>query len=500
MEFKTSKYDFEEGNVMGEPVSPSSQSLSTSVMTLGINIILEFEQPIPDIDCTLTRLADALLPKNPLFSCILEENEKGAMMWKKTKVKVDDHIFIPKFPLGLECYDSLVNDYVCNLHLRPFNYSIPLWEFHLLTYKTSQAEATWIIRVHHAVGDGISLMSTLFSFVTRADNPTLSPTFPQPRKLNVLMEKKLQGTQNWFILKHFQMLWCMVLVLWYTMLDVIHCLLRVMGWMEDSKLPMRGPPGVEFLPISVSHIDFSLRDLKQIRNRIGGTVNDVISGIIFCGVQRYVQISLLAGGEQSLEDAYEKRSIPKHSITMKNKRATALTMINMRTLAGLENLEEMMKPNTQIRWGNHYGMLRVPIPLKNMKNPLDFVKMTKCIFDRQKMSLGVFAIAKIMGYIGRFRGAKALAKCAYKTSTSSTMMISNMIGPKEKIAIDGNVVKRFSFYVSGGPTALAVFVLSYMDTITIQVLAQKDYINIDIILNLFREAFEEIKEASIHDL
>ncbi|XP_057841381.2 wax ester synthase/diacylglycerol acyltransferase 11 isoform X2 [Cryptomeria japonica] len=301
MEFKTSKYDFEEGNVMGEPVSPSSQSLSTSVMTLGINIILEFEQPIPDIDCTLTRLADALLPKNPLFSCIL-------------------------------------------------------------------------------------------------------------------------------------------------------------------------------------------------------TVNDVMCGIIFSGFQRYVQISLSTGEEQSLEDAHEKRSIPNDTKKMNDKRATALTMINTRILTGLENLEEMMKSNTQVRWGNHYAMLQVPIPLKNMENPLEFIKMAKCTIDRQKMSFGVFATTKILGYLGRFRGAKALAKCAYKTIASSTMIISNMIGPKEKIAIDGNIVKRFSFYVSGGPITLATFIISYMDTITVQVLAQKDYINIDVLLNLFREAFEEINEASIHGI
>ncbi|KAH9322745.1 hypothetical protein KI387_017384, partial [Taxus chinensis] len=445
------KYD-EEG-VVGEAVSPSSQSLSTSIFSLCIQIILEFEQPVVDIDRSKKTLADALLPKNPRFSSILEEDEKGVLRWKKTTVNIDDHLFIPEFPPGHESYDSLVNEYISNLCITPFNHCRPLWEFHLLNHKTTKAQATLIIKVHHAIGDGISLMSALFSCVTRADNPTIPPTFPAFRKFNFIEAKGFKGNYDFSIFKYFGKLWYVVLVLWYTMVDVMDGLLRMMGWKEDSKLPIRGPPGVENLPVTISSTEFPLVDIKQIKTCIGATVNDVLTGIIFCGIQRYLQICLSTGEEQSILDAYEKRSKPNDTVIkqMQNLRVTSLAMINMRVLARLKNSEEMVNETTEVMWGNQFGFLHLSIPLKNVKNSLDFVKRAKCIIDRRKMSLGIFAIPKILGSLGRLKGAQALAKCAYNTIASTTMAISNMIGPMEKIAIDQNIIKRFSFFVSGAP-------------------------------------------------
>ncbi|KAH9322748.1 hypothetical protein KI387_017387, partial [Taxus chinensis] len=237
------------------------------------------------------------------------------------------------------------------------------------------------------------------------------------------------------------------------MVDVMDGLLRMMGWKEDSKLPIRGPPGVEYLPVAISSTDFPLADIKQIKTCTGATVNDVLTGIIFCGIRHYLQICLSTGEEQSLHEAYEKRCEPNDIIIkqMKNLRVTSLAMMNKRALAPLKNLEEMMNGNTAVMWGNHFGFLHFSIPLQSVENSLEFVKMAKCILDRCKMSLGMFAITNILGSLGRLKGAQALAKCAYNTIASTTMAISNMIGPAEKIAIDENIIKRFSFFVSGAP-------------------------------------------------
>jgi len=45
---------------------------------------------------------------------------------------------------------------------------------------------------------------------------------------------------------------------------------------------------------------------------------------------------------------------------------------------------------------------------------------------------------------------------------------------------------------------LYVSILSYMDTIKVQVMAPKAYIDANMLSKCFMEAFEEIKEASIH--
>jgi len=107
-----------------------------------------------------------------------KEDDRGVLRWQKTTVNVDDHVSIAEFPPGQESYDACVDDYISKLALTPLDESRPLWEFHVLNYKTSKAGATLVIKIHHSLGDGTSIMSTLFSIVSRVDNPNLPPTFP----------------------------------------------------------------------------------------------------------------------------------------------------------------------------------------------------------------------------------------------------------------------------------------------------------------------------------
>ena len=122
----------------------------------------------------------------------------------------------------------------------------------------------------------------------------------------------------------YQTLWYFILLVWYTIVDVIISLLRTTRWINDSQLPIRGPPGVEHMPPTLSSATIQLEDIRQIKNNLGGvcdhshmlavlihivwftciltpllcstqTVNDVITGVIFYGMQRYLQIRLSAG-------------------------------------------------------------------------------------------------------------------------------------------------------------------------------------------------------------
>jgi len=46
---------------------------------------------------------------------------------------------------------------------------------------------------------------------------------------------------------------------------------------------------------------------------------------------------------------------------------------------------------------------------------------------------------------------QAISRYLYNTLSNTTMMLSNMIGPMEKVAIHGNPIKSFSFFVTGLP-------------------------------------------------
>jgi len=194
-----------------------------------------------------------------------KEDDCGVLRWQKTTVNTKNHTFIAEFPTGEDSYDACVDDYISKLAVAPFDHSRPLCEFHFLNYKTNKAKATMVFRFHHALGDGISFMSTLFCIARRVDNPDLPPTFPTAKPS---IQSSHSG--NTLLTKFIQRLWYMMLVLWYTLVDVISSSLSMTGWISDSQMPIRGSPGVKNMPVALSSATFLLDDIKQIKNSVGG--------------------------------------------------------------------------------------------------------------------------------------------------------------------------------------------------------------------------------------
>ncbi|KAH9297833.1 hypothetical protein KI387_029515, partial [Taxus chinensis] len=83
--------------------------------------------------------------------------------------------------------------------------------------------------------------------------------------------------------------------------------------MGDSRSPFRGHARVEMLPKDMASNTFKLHDIREIKNSVGGIVNDVVMGVVFYGFRQYCQMEL---------------SDPKQ---IENLRVTAMTLINTRT-------------------------------------------------------------------------------------------------------------------------------------------------------------------------
>lgn len=219
-------------------------------------------------------------------------------------------------------------------------------------------------------------------------------------------------------------------------------------------------------------------------------MNDVVTGIIFYGLHRYL-LTILSGEMNSETNSATVLN------EMENLRVTALALINTRSLSGLQNIEEMLKSHTETPWGNHFGFLHSRIPLGKIENPLEFVQRAKRLLERKKMSRAVFLTSKMLSYLTRFRGAQASAKIVYNTGAKTTLAISNLVGPLEKVAMAGNPVKDFFFCLSGAPQTLFVGILSYAGNLRVQAIGTRGYVEADILSTCFAEAFEEIKQASV---
>ncbi|MCH92014.1 O-acyltransferase WSD1-like, partial [Trifolium medium] len=200
---------------------------------------------------------------------------------------------------------------------------------------------------------------------------------------------------------------------------------------EDDITPVRsGYERTESLPVTLSNISLSLDQIKEIKSKLGVTINDVVCGMIFYGIRLY------------MEEMNEKT---------KKSNSTAVVMLNTRNIGGYQSLKEMQKPESKGLWGNQISFLQVSIPKLSQPDPLEFVWESRKLIQRKRRSFSVHLIGLLMNLEMKLRDPKAVAKIIYDTIGNSSVLFSNMVGPVEKMALANNPVNGLYFTMTGGP-------------------------------------------------
>ncbi|XP_050248324.1 wax ester synthase/diacylglycerol acyltransferase 4-like [Quercus robur] len=460
--------EFEEGL---EPVSPTGQYFNSSVLSVSIIAVMEFEIPINNLPSIMSLVKDVFLPINPRFSSIMVTGEKGEKQWKRVEVKLEDHINVPIFPIELSpgSYDEYFDDYISKIAMNHFPQNKPLWEIHIVKYPTSNASGTIIFKLHHALGDGYSLMGALLSSMQRADNPSLPLTFPFCQRSESKSDRLSRGVSQ------------LVSLIFNTIHDFGWSMLKS-NLIEDDRTPIRsGEKGVEFRPITISTMTFSLDHIKFIKDKLGVTINDVITGIIFFGTRLYMQ-----------------------EVSQKSSKAdsTAIVLLSTRTVKGYKSVKEMIKPESDTPWGNQFGLLHVSIPkFTNLKssNPLEFVLKVHKIIRKKRNSSSVYFTGCLLSIMKKLKGPEAASKYIHRASNYSSMSISNMIGPVEQMALVKHPVKGLYFMTVKGPQSLTITMVSYMGNLRVAVGSEKGFLDPHKFKSCVINAFEMTLQAA-HDI
>ncbi|CAI7789180.1 unnamed protein product [Closterium sp. NIES-53] len=289
--------------------------------------------------------------------------------------------------------------------LPPFDPNRPLWQVHLIHLPAGtrpseprQRHSAAVFRIHHALGDGISLMSLLLAATRRTDNPDLLPSLPGSlgastrQKTSSSSEPPLSSSDGsssgtnrssiseggsskgkeaaaelsrkkgsfrrlltllWVALVRAVLaVWRMVRVIVNTTMQILEYL-AVLLWVADTPTPIKGGPHLHChaLPrcFAVSP-EMSLEDVSTIRKAVKGTtVNDVMLTVISGGIERYLVLLGITNGGSPLP----------HRL-----RVSALALFNLRPAPGLQELSELMAgQRSQARWGNHLGNILLPLPI-----------------------------------------------------------------------------------------------------------------------------------------
>ncbi|XP_020233929.1 O-acyltransferase WSD1 [Cajanus cajan] len=464
------RFDNEEELV--EPVSPTGQYLTSSSLSVYILGVLEAEIPIDDSQ-TVPLLQNLFLPINSRFSSIMIRDKNGEKKWKKVEVKLEDHIKVPTFPNGKSSnflYDEHIEDYMSTIALEHLPQHRPLWELHIIKYPSTNACGTVVFKLHHALGDGFSLMGALLSCMQRADNISLPFTLPssqRPRSIYNNTNEALKRVPS------------MVSLAFRTVSDFGWSLLKS-SLIEDDQTPIRScAEDVKLRQMVISNVTISLDQIKEVKAKLGVSINDVLAGVIFFGIRLYMQeINLKSSQTQS----------------------TALVLLNTRNIEGYKSVKEMVeKTNSRAAWGNQYAFLHVPIPeLSDSKyaNPLEFVWEANKEMNKRKNSLATHLTGMLLDTLRKLRGHEAAAKYLHTTLRNSSTTISNIIGPVEQMAVANIPVKGFYFMVAGSPESLTITIMSYMGKIRIAFGVEKDFIDKQLFKSCLENSIEMITEAA----
>lgn len=428
---KTIKDDFSHDE--GEPLSPNGVVFHNPWVDCYILVITGLSKSIhlPSMKAAL----QSSLGKQKRFSSILIEDKHGYQKWMPKDFNIDDHVVIPELSSHFRESHDFVEKYTATIATAaPLDPSIPLWQIHVLNYRSEDAEASVVFRIHHSIGDCVSLMSLLLDCTRKNSSLESMPTIP------IIHKGKKFPVRN--LVDILQAMRTIIFSLCLTVLNFLHAVATFL-WMKDSEM-VRGPPGVASSTKRLAHVTVDLEDITIVKKAINGTVNDVVTGMLSAG---FVQ--------------YFNRPHPKDGERSTTPRIRALVPVNLRSEPGLHKLEHMIRNPKEARWGNRFGLWILPISVSKHHEYLEYCRVAKANTKKKKASVEAKLLYSLAALVLRLFGWQAAVELPLKIMLNTTLVFSNVLGPAEQVQFMGNPISHIITTVSGLPQGLVVHFQSY---------------------------------------
>ncbi|KAJ0441856.1 putative O-acyltransferase, WSD1, O-acyltransferase WSD1 [Helianthus annuus] len=450
-----------------EPLSPGGRLFVQPATHQVINTAFGLERTI-EPDALLTAISDSLITKHPRFSSLLVTDSDGHEHWRKVEFDIHRHVIVHPDPVSEgDNNEEIVNDYLADLAVSsPLDTNKPLWEFHLLT-----AHKCVVMRVHHALGDGISIVSLGITMCRRLDDPEQTPT----------IEHLVSSTQKAKNPGRLEKILKVLKMVWFSLMYAFEFIMRAV-WVKDRKTVLRGGEGVELWPRKIATAKFSLQDMKTVKNVVtNATINDVLFGVISSGLSKYLDSRLLDYIQEGLQ-------------------ITGVALVNLRPSPGLKDMKELMKKNAGTAgWGNKVGFMLLPVYYhRNRSDPLQYLKRAKLMMDRKKLSMEAFLSHHIGCFLMKFFGAKFASSLSYRVACNTSFTFSNVVGPRDEMTVAGIPIKYIRTTISSLPHAIIMHIMSYAGKADMQILVAKDLIpDPEKLAKCFEDALLEMKEYAV---
>ncbi|RUA15511.1 MAG: wax ester/triacylglycerol synthase family O-acyltransferase [Clostridia bacterium] len=355
---------------------------------------------------------------------------------------IENHIY--RIGLPSPGNDSALKELIGKLSSTPLDRSKPLWEFHLIE-NLSGGGSFLVVRLHHAIADGIALMSVLMTLCdVEADAPWPESEAEEVHRQRGLRVRQLfHPTASVFattkvVAEEGRMLLTQPAHLQNRLKlarGFATRLARLALLPPDKRTRFKGKLGRKKVVAWTG--DLPMEDVKIIKTAFGVTVNDVLVAAVVGGLRRF----LLEKGDSLAEDANIRAMVP----------------VNLRPLEETPKL------------GNHFGLVVLSLPI-GQKDLVDRIMSVKRRMDNLKHSSEAvvgYTLLEAMGMTPTEVERFAVAFFAMK----STMVLTNVPGPRKPLYFAGSRIERIMFWVpQSGRLGMGISIFSYASSVLVGVI------------------------------
>jgi WS/DGAT/MGAT family acyltransferase len=230
----------------------------------------------------------------------------------------------------------------------------------------------------------------------------------------------------------------------------------VLRW-PDPKTIFKGPLGIPKRAAWSEPIP--LADVKTIGKGLGGTVNDVLLTAMTGGLRRYLQ-----GRGERVAGLNFRAFVP----------------VNLRP------------PDAELELGNKFGLVFLSLPV-GIADPVERLRELKRCMDGLKGSLEAPVAFGILNAIG-MSPARIQDIVVNIFGTKGTAVMTNVIGPQERIYLAGAPLEAFMFWVpQSGRLGMGVSILSYAGQVWMGVITDEGLVpDPETIIAGFQAEFDEL--------
>ncbi len=382
-----------------EPLSGADHAwlrMESRVNPMVITSVIFLDGPI-DLGRLEAVIAERLLP-HVRFRQRVVPGLLGTPAWELDPYfELRNHVFREKLPPpgGRAWLEARVGE----LFGKPLDHRRPLWDLRVV--EDFEGGSALIVRLHHAIADGMALLQILLSLTDAGDE---EPRQPPPRRngSNGFAPTDLLDPEK-------------VIRLARQGVNGAAAIGRILLLPPERRTPIRGR--LSSRKTAAWSEALPLPELKAIGKRVNGTVNDVLQAALAGALRGYL-------ASRGLETRGR----------------------DVRTIVPVD-----LRPAGQAAsTGNRFGLVFVDLPV-GIPDPLERLRETKLRMDRIKASpeaAMIFGLLHAIGYAAPQVEAAALGLFGSKASA----VVSNVPGPREARYLGGRKIKDILFWVpeSGG--------------------------------------------------